>query len=97
MNRRRRASSIASRATDDEIESSPVEHTRKKRRVDPVYVISNRTFFIHYNIIIRNIYSLIYVCEIIIIVTMYANKQAQIGPTDIRCDSSSLWTGCFST
>ncbi|XP_025412250.1 protein polybromo-1 isoform X3 [Sipha flava] len=38
MNRRRRASSIASRATDDEVESSPVEHTRKKRRVDPVYV-----------------------------------------------------------
>lgn len=42
MNRRRRASSIASRATDDEVESSPVEHIRKKRRVDPVYVISNR-------------------------------------------------------
>lgn len=46
MNRRRRASSIASRATDDEVESSSVEHTRKKRRVDPVYVISNRTFYI---------------------------------------------------
>lgn len=46
MNRRRRASSIASRATDEEIESSSVEHTRKKRRVDPVYVISNRQFHI---------------------------------------------------
>ncbi|VVC46090.1 Hypothetical protein CINCED_3A003697 [Cinara cedri] len=38
MNRRRRASSIASRATDDEVESSPVEQMRKKRRMDPVYV-----------------------------------------------------------
>lgn len=46
MNRRRRASSIASRATDDEVESLPVEHIRKKRRVDPVYVISNKTFYI---------------------------------------------------
>lgn len=46
MNRRRRASSIASRATDDEVESSPVENTRKKRRVDPVYVISNRKYYI---------------------------------------------------
>lgn len=46
MNRRRRASSIASRATDDEVENSPIEHIRKKRRVDPVYVISNRKFYI---------------------------------------------------
>lgn len=44
MNRRRRASSIASRVTDDEVENSPVEHTRKKRRVDPVYVISNKKY-----------------------------------------------------
>lgn len=44
MNRRRRASSIASRATDEEVETSTVEHTRKKRRVDPVYVISNSQF-----------------------------------------------------
>ncbi|VVC46092.1 Hypothetical protein CINCED_3A003697 [Cinara cedri] len=41
MNRRRRASSIASRATDDEVESSPVEQMRKKRRMDPVDIVQS--------------------------------------------------------
>ncbi|XP_050428093.1 protein polybromo-1 isoform X2 [Adelges cooleyi] len=41
MNRRRRASSIASRATDEEVESSPVDSIRKKRRVDPVDIVQS--------------------------------------------------------
>lgn len=63
MNRRRRASSIASRATDDEVENSSVENIRKKRRVDPVYVISNRQFYL--------IYIYICMCKIFILGVYY--------------------------